>query len=223
MTIIANTNIAIIIPALNEQATIEKVVRTSFTIGIPIVIDDGSKDSTASIAHSAGAYVFSNDSNLGYEASLNFGLQQAINLGFEFALTMDADGQHSIESSKLLIQIISNNFDIVIGCRKTKQRIIESLAGIIGQLLWKIDDPFSGLKLYRLSSFDKSKEFNKFNLVGCEIMMHAIVNRLKICTVTIETLPRIDTPRFGNSFKANLKLMRALFISILIYFNIINL
>ena len=220
MTKINIKNTAILIPALNEELTIEKVVFNSHKIGVPIVIDDGSTDSTATLALNAGAYVISNDINIGYEASLNRGFKKAIELGFEFALTMDADGQHSIESSQLILQNSSDDFDIIIGTRKTKQRIIESLGGFIGKLIWDISDPFSGLKLYRIPSFSMLKNFNKLNLVGCELMIFAIVNNLIINSIVVDTQPRLDSPRFGNSFKANYKFLRALIIILLINFRL---
>ena len=41
------SQLAIIIPALNEQATIAEVVRAASAYGVPIVVDDGSHDKTA--------------------------------------------------------------------------------------------------------------------------------------------------------------------------------
>ena len=211
-------NLAILIPALNEENTIENVVINALKIGKPIVIDDGSTDSTSELAYKSGAYVLVNKFNNGYESALSYGMQESIKLGFDFVLTMDADGQHSIESAELLIKNMKKDFDIIIGVRNNKQRIIESFAGLIGKLLWNIDDPFSGLKLYRLSTCSKIGKFDTLNLIGSEMMMRGILLGLKIVTVDIEVLPRADKSRFGNLLKINIKLLRAIIILILIYY-----
>ena len=45
------SRIAIIVPALNEAATIGAVVERACEFGLPIVVDDGSHDATARLAH----------------------------------------------------------------------------------------------------------------------------------------------------------------------------
>ena len=69
-------NVAVIIPALNEGprvgGVIEGVRRESPHADI-VVIDDGSVDDTAEIAHLAGARVLSNDKNIGYGLTVQRG------------------------------------------------------------------------------------------------------------------------------------------------------
>ncbi len=60
-----------------------------------IVVDDGSTDSTTDAAAKAGAQVFRHDKNRGKGAALITGFREARKLGYEWALMMDADGQHS--------------------------------------------------------------------------------------------------------------------------------
>lgn len=59
--------VAILIPALNEAATIASIVKVALKsqLGPVLVIDDGSSDETASIAHNAGAKVLKLKKNLG--------------------------------------------------------------------------------------------------------------------------------------------------------------
>ena len=49
------SRIGIIIPALNESATIAQVVKSAASQGIPVVVDDGSTDATGELAAAAGA------------------------------------------------------------------------------------------------------------------------------------------------------------------------
>ena len=55
---IHSSEVLVVIPALNESATIAKVVNEVFASGFScVVVDDGSTDSTAHIAKQAGAAV----------------------------------------------------------------------------------------------------------------------------------------------------------------------
>jgi glycosyltransferase involved in cell wall biosynthesis len=62
-----------------------------------IVVDDGSTDATAAAARVAGAMVVSHARNFGKGAALRTGLFLAKKQGFEWALTLDGDGQHAPE------------------------------------------------------------------------------------------------------------------------------
>lgn len=93
-------SIAIIIPALNEEATIAKVVtecmqvlsREDITATV-FVIDDGSTDDTAILAREAGASVISHPTNMGVGKAFKTGLEQAVASGVDIVLNIDADGQ----------------------------------------------------------------------------------------------------------------------------------
>ena len=201
-------SIAIIIPAYNEAATIATIVRNSVRIGHVIVVNDGSSDDTEVEAKAAGATVLTLPANQGYEGALTRGMQFAVANNFAFALTMDADGQHRMESGLQLIEAI-DNCDVVIGIRQKKQRFAELIAGLIGSLLWGINDPFSGLKLYRLDSCKRLGSFDTRKLVGAEMFVRAHRNGLTLKATPIHTSKRADAPRFGSTLPANFRIFRA--------------
>ncbi len=60
-----------------------------------MVVDDGSTDATAAAARVAGAMVVSHAGNFGKGAALRTGLLSAKKQGFEWAFTLDGDGQHA--------------------------------------------------------------------------------------------------------------------------------
>lgn len=60
-----------------------------------MVVDDGSTDDTAAEARRAGAIVVRHGRNLGKGAALRTGLSVARERGFEWAATLDGDGQHA--------------------------------------------------------------------------------------------------------------------------------
>src|SRR5438093_11006449 len=89
--------VSIIIPALNEEQSIEQVVRglvTSFPDSEIIVVNDGSTDKTEILANQAGALVINHDSRRGYGAALMSGVLASSR---DFVLFCVADVQHRIE------------------------------------------------------------------------------------------------------------------------------
>jgi len=86
-------SVSIIIPAHNEEKSIEKTIKSALEINYPkdrmeiIVVDDGSTDSTYSIAKSFPVMVIRKERG-GKGAALNRGIMKAMN---EIIITMDAD------------------------------------------------------------------------------------------------------------------------------------
>jgi glycosyltransferase involved in cell wall biosynthesis len=85
----------VLLPAHNEAAHIDAVVRAVLAQGFAaVVVDDGSTDFTARVAGEAGALVLQQPVNQGKGAALTRGFAYATEHGFEGVITMDADGQH---------------------------------------------------------------------------------------------------------------------------------
>jgi glycosyltransferase involved in cell wall biosynthesis len=94
-----------VIPCLNEQAAIESlVVAVRRRLPAVIVVDDGSTDATAALAKQAGAEVLRHEPSRGKGAALQVGWRRARERGFQWALTLDGDGQHSPEDVPAFLQ-----------------------------------------------------------------------------------------------------------------------
>jgi len=146
--------VSIIVPALNEEQSIEQVVRglvTTFPSSEIIVVNDGSTDKTEMLANQAGALVVNHDSRRGYGAALRSGILASTR---DFVLFCDADGQHRIEDVARVMAECSN-CSMVVGARTTNSHvpinrrpgkfIIQHWANILANQ--KIPDINSGLRI----------------------------------------------------------------------------
>jgi glycosyltransferase involved in cell wall biosynthesis len=113
--------VLVIIPAYNEEATIGKVVsdvRAHAPEAGILVIDDGSVDSTASVAGKARATVVTHPYNLGIGAAMQTGYRYALKNGFDIGVQVDADGQHpAMEIEGLVAGLLEGNADLAVGSR----------------------------------------------------------------------------------------------------------
>ncbi len=110
---------AILIPAYNHGKKVRGVVERTLQLGLPvIVVDDGSTDSTPQVLASLpGVTVIRHKENQGKGASLLTGFAAALGLA-DWAVTIDADGQHYPEDIFALIQAVpEGERPLVIGNR----------------------------------------------------------------------------------------------------------
>lgn len=84
-----------------------------------VCIDDGSTDSSAAVAAAAGAVVVKHPINLGQGASLQTGLEYALqDPELDCIITFDADGQHRVEDAvDMSNRILSGETELVLGSR----------------------------------------------------------------------------------------------------------
>ena len=116
--------LVVMIPALNEEATIASVIRA-----IPrefpgvvrtevVVIDDGSTDGTKKLATEAGAIVVSHPKNMGIGKSYAHGLHVALRIGADLIVSIDADGQFNpADIPTLLEPILKGEVEVVTASR----------------------------------------------------------------------------------------------------------
>ncbi len=116
--------LCIVIPALNEEATITDILNR-IPRDIPgissietIVIDDGSRDRTRELALQKGAVVVSHDRNMGVGSALQTGIQTSLERNADFMVNMDGDGQFSPEDIPKLVQpLVSGDAEFVTASR----------------------------------------------------------------------------------------------------------
>ncbi len=97
----------IVIPTYNHGIWVREVVEKCIQLRLPvIVVDDGSTDSTPDVlAFLSGVTVIRHEKNQGKGASLLTGFEAALPFA-DWAITIDADGQHDPEDIPSLISLI---------------------------------------------------------------------------------------------------------------------
>lgn len=107
------------IPAYQARATIGGLVREIRSQGLPaVVVDDASTDGTASEAEGAGAEVIRRPANGGKGVALREGMASVCRQGYDWIVTMDADGQHlASEIPRLLGEAASGQAGLILGNR----------------------------------------------------------------------------------------------------------
>ena len=149
---------SVIIPALNEEATIDEVVRGLRQSGSwyeILFVDDGSSDHTAARACDAGARVIRQPYRKGNGAAVKPGLRAATG---QFALIMDGDGQHRPADARRLVGQLAE-YDLVVGtrspdshaslARRAGNAVLNGLAGYLTEQ--HVADLTSGFRAARRS------------------------------------------------------------------------
>jgi glycosyltransferase involved in cell wall biosynthesis len=106
-------------PAWNESEAIADTVREVFDFGPPcdvLVVDDGSRDSTAELARNAGAKVIQLPFNMGVGGAMRTGFKYAKKRGYQRVIQVDADGQHDPRDIQRVLDGL-DYADIAIGAR----------------------------------------------------------------------------------------------------------
>ncbi|CAB1065199.1 Glycosyl transferase, family 2 [Olavius sp. associated proteobacterium Delta 1] len=196
----------ILIPAYNEEENLKVLLPMipRQIEGIPIgvlVVDDGSDDDSFSFAAEMnGICVVKNIINRGGGAALRLGYDILQRAGVRYCITMDADGQHRPEDiKKLLLPIIENRYDCVIGSRILGGREQSSWLRITGVYFFgrivsillgkKITDPSSGFRAFRMEAM-ASIQLHEDQYHTSELIIEAVKKGLRIDEVPITILKR---------------------------------
>lgn len=188
----------ILIPALNEAASISAVVRDikRFCREPVVVIDDCSSDDTAAQARAAGATVLRLPFTLGAWGATQTGLRYAQREGWPIAVTLDADGQHRAnEISTLTGPLARGEADVVIGsyparaslARRIAWRYLRWLGGIA------LGDITSGFRAYNRTAIERLSEPDATLLDYQDIGVLLILCRagLRLQEVSVTMKPRL--------------------------------
>lgn len=114
-------SLLIIIPCFNEEGAIVRVIHEVNAVmpGVPVlVIDDCSADGTRNLAYSNGAHVLPLPHHLGLGGCVQAGYKLAFELGFDYVIRVDGDGQHDPAGIPVILERLkTSGCQMVIGSR----------------------------------------------------------------------------------------------------------
>ncbi len=195
----------IIIPAYNEEKTVGQVVRDIFAnlseVDV-LVVSDGSTDGTVQVARSAGALVVDLPVNLGIGGAMQTGYRYAANEGYEYAVQVDADGQHDpADLPKLLAEAKTNQANLIIGSRYVAKTGYQSsyarrfgmimLSGFIRLAVgYPVKDTTSGYRVADRRVIRLFSEYYPLDYPEVEVLVLLHRHHIKIKEVSVEMRER---------------------------------
>ncbi len=219
----------LIIPAYNEEDCITKVVDNLIN-NYPqydyVIINDGSTDHTSEICHKKGYEIIDLPINLGLAGAFQTGLKYAYLKEYDFAMQMDADGQHLPEYVDKLLEKMNEGYDIVIGSRFVTEKKPKSMRMLGSNMIsrairvttgTRIMDPTSGMRMFNRSMI---REFANNINYGPEpdTISFLIKQGAKIGEVQVKMSERIAGESYLN-FTKSIWYMTKMLISIIILQN----
>ncbi len=205
--------IAVIIPAYNEEQSIQKVINdVPSLVNEIIVVNNNSTDKTVQTAEQAGATVL-HETYKGYGAACLKGIEYCRSKEYEIIVFLDGDYSDYPEELELLVKpIVNDGYDFVLGSRVLGKRekgalpfqsqIGSIVAGTLIKLFWKFK--YTDLGPFRAIRFDKLLELNmKDKWFGwtVEMQIRAIKAELKIKEVPVSYRNRIGKSKVTGTVK----------------------
>jgi glycosyltransferase involved in cell wall biosynthesis len=217
------SGVALVIPALDEEAAIAAVVRAvpAGLVDEVLVVDNGSGDRTADVARAAGARVVS-EPRRGYGAACWAGVL-ALSPGIDVVAFLDGDGsQDPAELPRLLDPLRAGRADLVLGARRFTRWADHPWHAILGTrtvalvLRWRL-----GVSLHDLGPFRAIRRSALLDLrlsdrgFGWPVEMVAKAARagLRIVEVEVSQGPRLGgrskvAGTVGGSLRAGWRFIR---------------
>ena len=194
-----------IVPALNEEATVGRVIDEirAFDPGLDVVVvDDGSIDRTAGIAADRGAHVVRLPFNLGIGGAVQTGYRFAFEHGYDIAVQIDGDGQHDASQlPAVLAPVLAGEADLAIGSRFTGEGAYRSsfsrrigiqifarvVSGIVRQ---KVTDTTSGFRAVNRKGIALFAADYPHDYPEVEATVMCVKHKLRLTEVPVEMRER---------------------------------
>lgn len=218
--------LTVLIPAVNEEKTIKKIVTDSFRFSpyktmVIVIIDSKTKDKTDKIAKKAGAKVL----HVGKGLGKGYAFSEAVPLlNTDYTLQIDADYQFLPEEIGKIIEPLEHGYDITLGTRYQKGAHIESGA-VSGLKLFgsyflslitsfavkqRITDVMAGFKGFKTGSLKKIRPKTVHFGYEAELVIRGYKKKMKITNVPISYRKRVIGYSNVNSIKHGLLVLQTI-------------
>jgi len=201
---------AFVIHVYNHAGTVAQVVQDALKLGYPVfVVDDGSTDHPYDqIKEIKGIQILRHHQNQGKGAAISTGFAAAAAVA-DWAITVDADGQHYPEDAKKLIKaIVKNTRPVVVGAREGMVGRHVPWTSSFGRQFsnfWvrvsggpALSDSQSGFRLYPLPEALHLKTKAKRFQFEVEILVHAHRNAIPVMEAPIRVRYNLEGGRISH-------------------------
>jgi glycosyltransferase involved in cell wall biosynthesis len=190
--------ICVVIPTYNNDKTLVSVINDvlEYTDQI-IVVNDGSTDGTMdALAFFTEIQVIHFEKNQGKGAALRMAFKQAFDKGFQYAISIDSDGQHYAKDLvHFLNKLPESRNSIIIGSRNMMQENVPGTSSFGNKFsnFWfqletgiKVPDTQSGFRLYPLEALHKLWLFTWRYEFEIEVLVKAAWNQVNVLCIPID-------------------------------------
>lgn len=210
------------IPCLNEEATLPQTLADLPTHidGIDeievMVVDDGSTDRTVEVAREHGVkHVVSHGSNRGLAAAFSSGRDYALAHGADLLVNTDADNQYcGADIAKLVVPVLENKADIVVGCRPIVDNPefsrVKKLLQLCGSWALRriskttVRDAPSGFRAFSRNALSRIFLHSRFSYC-METLIQAGTTGMRVSSVDIRVNPKTRDSRLFKSIPQYLR------------------
>ncbi|WP_281321874.1 DUF2062 domain-containing protein [Flavobacterium aestivum] len=191
--------ICVIVPTYNNHKTLKRVLDSvlHYTPNV-IVVNDGSTDSTAQILEAYSHLVqIHHSKNAGKGMAIRNGFKKALDLNYEYAITIDSDGQHFASDIPTFIAALETDADVLlIGSRNMTQENVPKKSSFGNKFsnfwFWfetgnKLEDTQSGFRLYPLQKIPASYFTKKFEF-EIEVIVRSAWKDIPVKNIPVQVL-----------------------------------
>lgn len=189
--------VCVLVPTYNNEQTLEKVLVDvlAYTDQV-IVVNDGSTDSTPQLLRKFRQInLVSYTYNQGKGFALRQGFKRAVETGYEYAISIDSDGQHFADDlTKFLKKLESHPSAIIIGARNMGQSSVPGKSSFGNKFsnfwFWvetglKMPDTQSGYRLYPVKLLEEIKFITKKFEFEIEVLVRSAWHGIEMAHVPV--------------------------------------
>lgn len=207
--------VAVVIPALNEERSLPRVLADLPAVGAVIVVDNGSDDRTAEVAAAAGARVVSAPTR-GYGRACQAGIAKAAAFNPQILVILDADFSDDPRELPLLVDpILNGEADLVMGDRTALadsgalpphqvfgNRLATMLIWATSGLKTRDMGPFRAIRWEALTALHMRDPTYGWNV---EMSLKAARAGLRVSEVPVHYRERIGTSKISGTIRGSLR------------------
>ncbi|OMP31455.1 glycosyltransferase [Mangrovimonas sp. DI 80] len=199
---IKDLKVCVLMPTYNNHRTLQRVIDgvLQYT-GEVLIVNDGSTDSTRTILQSyTNIQCLHFTENKGKGVALREGFKKAAQLGYDYTITIDSDGQHFPSDIPVFLEALEEHPTgelLLIGARNMSQEGVPSKSSFGNKFsnfwFWfetgiKLDDTQSGFRLYPLKHLKALNFYTTKFEFEIEVIVKAAWRDVEVKNVPIQVL-----------------------------------